>query len=179
VILEIAIAGRLRKIALDLNQTGRSQTEGDPNPAGESFICRMDGESLEGSARLLGPGILSLVVRGRSYRCMLDQGGEEPALYVDGRRYSFCIEDPRSLKKRRARAGGESGPRPIKAPMHGRVVRILAEKGAQVEAHQGVLVIEAMKMQNELKSPKAGRVGELRVAAGDTVNAGEVVAVIE
>ena len=175
-ILEIAIDGQLRKINLELDQT--EQNEGDLNLATGSFVCRMDGETLEGSARLLEPGILSLVLAGRSYRCMLDQDSEEPAVYIDSRRYSFCIEDPRSWK-RRARRGGDSGPRPMKAPMPGRVIRILAENGTQVEAHQGVLVIEAMKMQNELKAPKAGRVAELRVAAGDTVNAGQVLAVIE
>ena len=63
--------------------------------------------------------------------------------------------------------------------MPGRVVRVLAARGEEVEAHQGVVVIEAMKMQNELKSPKAGRVAEIRVAPGDTVSAGDVLAVIE
>jgi biotin carboxyl carrier protein len=67
----------------------------------------------------------------------------------------------------------------IKASMPGRVVRVLAERGVEVEAHQGVVVIEAMKMQNELKSPKAGMVVEMRVLAGDTVSAGDVLAVIE
>jgi biotin carboxyl carrier protein len=59
------------------------------------------------------------------------------------------------------------------------VVRILASRGEEVEAHQGVVVIEAMKMQNELKSPKAGTVVEIRVAPGDTVSVGDVLAVID
>jgi biotin carboxyl carrier protein len=63
--------------------------------------------------------------------------------------------------------------------MPGRVVRLLAAQGDEVKAHQGVVVIEAMKMQNELKSPKDGRIAELRVAPGDTVAAGDVLAVIE
>jgi biotin carboxyl carrier protein len=63
--------------------------------------------------------------------------------------------------------------------MPGRVVRLLVEKGAAVAAHQGVLVLEAMKMQNEIKAPKEGRVADLRVAAGDTVSAGDVLAIIE
>ncbi len=66
----------------------------------------------------------------------------------------------------------------LKASMPGRVVRVLVEWGAQIEAHQGVVVIEAMKMQNELKSPKAGKVVELKVSAGDTVGAGDVLAII-
>jgi biotin carboxyl carrier protein len=63
--------------------------------------------------------------------------------------------------------------------MPGRVVRVLAQKGDTVEANQGVIVIEAMKMQNELKSPRPGKVAEVRVAPGDTVSAGDVLAVIE
>jgi biotin carboxyl carrier protein len=63
--------------------------------------------------------------------------------------------------------------------MPGKVVRVLVEVGQQVEAGQGVVVVEAMKMQNELKSPKAGTVTELRAKPGSTVNAGDVLAVIE
>ena len=63
--------------------------------------------------------------------------------------------------------------------MPGRVVRVLAKVGDLVEAHQGIVVIEAMKMQNELKSPKAGKVVQLRAEPGDTVVAGDVLAVIE
>ena len=63
--------------------------------------------------------------------------------------------------------------------MPGRVVRVMVEKGDTVTAHQGVLVLEAMKMQNEVKSPKEGRVRELRVSPGDTVSAGDVLAIIE
>jgi biotin carboxyl carrier protein len=63
--------------------------------------------------------------------------------------------------------------------MPGRVVRVLVEKGEAVALNQGILVVEAMKMQNEMKSPKDGRVRELRVSPGDTVAAGDVLAVIE
>jgi biotin carboxyl carrier protein len=63
--------------------------------------------------------------------------------------------------------------------MPGRVVRVLVEKGDAVAAQQGVLVVEAMKMQNEMKSPRDGRIRELRVSAGDTVSAGDVLVIIE
>jgi biotin carboxyl carrier protein len=63
--------------------------------------------------------------------------------------------------------------------MPGKVVRVLVEEGATVEAGAGLVVVEAMKMQNELKSPKAGTVTELRAREGTTVNAGDVLAVIE
>jgi biotin carboxyl carrier protein len=63
--------------------------------------------------------------------------------------------------------------------MPGKVVRLLCAVGDEVAANQGVLVVEAMKMQNEVQSPKAGRVIEIRVREGQTVNAGEVLAVVE
>jgi biotin carboxyl carrier protein len=65
------------------------------------------------------------------------------------------------------------------APMPGKVVRLLVAAGDEVEAGQGVVVVEAMKMQNEIKSPKTGRVVEIRVVEGATVNANQVLAVVE
>nr|WP_286676414.1 acetyl-CoA carboxylase biotin carboxyl carrier protein subunit [Paracidobacterium acidisoli] len=92
---------------------------------------------------------------------------------------AYRVEDPRSLRSRRTHGGGTDGPKTLKASMPGRVVRLLAAKGETVRAHQGIVVIEAMKMQNEVKSPKDGRVTEIHVGAGDTVTAGDVLAVIE
>lgn len=161
--LEIEIAGRLRKI------------EWKP---GES-VATVDGAASPIDAHLLRPGVLSLIIAGRAWRVILDEEANEPQLHIAGSRIPYRIDDPRSLKARRAHSAGADGPRSIKASMPGRVVRVLAQKGDAVEAHQGVIVIEAMKMQNELKSPKAGKVAELRVVPGDTVSAGDVLAVIE
>lgn len=161
--LEIEIAGRIRVVEYKPGET----------------TVTVDGEAVSVEAQMLRPGVLSLVVDGRAWRVVLENDSEEPAVYVGGERIPYRIDDPRSLKGRRARVTGTAGPKSIKASMPGRVVRVLAQKGEAVEAHQGVVVIEAMKMQNELKSPKAGKVAELRVAPGDTVVAGEVLAVIE
>ena len=88
------------------------------------------------------------------------------------------IADPRSW--RRGRGGSIEALRvrqQIIAPMPGKIVRVLVAPGEQVEADQGLLVIEAMKMQNEIRSPKAGKV-EKMVREGQTVNAGEILAVV-
>jgi biotin carboxyl carrier protein len=148
------------------------------------YTVTLDGVSFEVETSLLHPGVLSLVISGRSYRAVRENdapatNGSDTAILLDGIRFPYRIEDPRSLKARRAHSGGADGPRVIKASMPGRVVRVLAARGDAVEANQGVVVIEAMKMQNELKSPKAGTVVEMRVASGDTVTAGDVLAVIE
>jgi biotin carboxyl carrier protein len=169
---------------LDLEVDGQMQTvELEAGDAGQ-YRVTLDGQQLEVQWRLLRPGVLSLVIGGRSYRVVREDdvsagNGNGSAIVFSGGRFPYRVEDPRSLKSRRAHGGGSDGPRTIKASMPGRVVRILAGRGDTVEAHQGVVVIEAMKMQNELKSPKAGTVAEIRVAAGDTVSAGDVLAVIE
>jgi len=73
----------------------------------------------------------------------------------------------------------DHGPRKLTAPMPGKVVRLLANQGAEVEAGAGILVVEAMKMQNELKSPKKGTIQKILVREGATVNAGDVLAIVE
>ncbi len=152
-------------------------------PAGAAaglIECAVDGRGLSVDVCEVQAGVMSLVVRdgpetGRQYRFVLD--GD--AVVVEGRRFEFAVNDPRSLKGRRGGAAGKDGPRPVKAPMPGRVVRVLVEVGDEVAEQQGVVVIEAMKMQNELKSPKAGRVVKMAVAVGETVQQGDVLVVVE
>jgi biotin carboxyl carrier protein len=137
--------------------------------------CSVDGRAMSVDVRLLEPGVMSLLIAGTQYRCVLDGDG----VVIGGRRHGFEVEDPRSLTGRRGAGAGTEGPRPVKAPMPGRVVRLLVEAGDEVTEGQGVVVIEAMKMQNELKSPKAGRVAKVGVTVGDTVGSGDVLVVVE
>jgi biotin carboxyl carrier protein len=146
--------------------------------------CSVNGRVVNADVRMLEPGVMSLVItssgaqegaQGRQYRCVLDGDG----VVIGGHRYGFEVDDPRSLQGRRGAGAGAEGPRPVKAPMPGRVVRLLVEVGDEVEEGQGVVVIEAMKMQNELKSPKAGRVVRVGAAVGDTVGSGDVLVVVE
>ena len=78
-----------------------------------------------------------------------------------------------------ARGGEEGGGQHVTAPMSGKVVRLLVAAGDEVEARQGVVVVEAMKMENELTAPRAGRIAEVAVAEGASVEAGKVLIVIE
>jgi biotin carboxyl carrier protein len=143
-----------------------------------SFIVRIGDRELNADARLLQPGLLSLLIDGISYRCVLDTEQDESVLTMEGRPLAYQINDPRSLRARRSRAHAAHGSHPLKASMPGRVVRLLVESGDTVEAQQPILVIEAMKMLNELRTPKPGRVTELRVGPGDTVASGQVLAII-
>jgi len=174
---------------------GRREPEGGPAPvtvwleiggkkrrvelpssaAGGTMECVVDGRTMTVDVRMLQPGVMSLLVEGRQYRCVLDGDG----VVIGGRRFAFEVEDPRSLQGRRGAGAGTEGPRAVKAPMPGRVVRVLVAAGDEVAEGQGIVVIEAMKMQNELKSPKAGRVARIAVAVDDTVGAGDVLAIVE
>ena len=99
-------------------------------------------------------------------------------IQVEGRLYSVDVFDPRELRARSS-TGSQEGRQNIAAQMPGKVVRVLVAKGDAVKKGQGLIVVEAMKMQNELKSPKAGVVAEVKAADGATVAAGEILVVIE
>jgi biotin carboxyl carrier protein len=161
----LEIGGRQRRVELPADVLG----------AGGIVECVVDGLAVAVDFSMLQPGVMSLVVAGRQYRCVLD--GD--AVIVAGVRHEFVVADPRSLKGRKAAGAGADGPRSVKAPMPGRVVRVLVAVGDEVAEQQGVVVIEAMKMQNELKSPKAGRVVRVAAVVGETVGSGDVLVVVE
>jgi biotin carboxyl carrier protein len=114
------------------------------------------------------------------YECRVGvREGGAAEVSVGARAYDVRLTDPKHLRGAGAAGPQDAGRAQVKAPMPGKVVRVLVETGQAVEAGQALIVVEAMKMQNELKSPKAGTVTELRAATGATVNAGDVLAVIE
>jgi len=166
-------------MTLHLEIGGRTcRVEIDPADTPGQWRIRVDGQPVAADAHLVRPGILSLLIAGQSYRVVLDPDNADPALHIGPQRIPYRLDDPRSLRSRRRQASAE-GPATLKASMPGRVVRVLVEKGDAVAAHQGVLVLEAMKMQNEVKSPKDGRVREIRVSPGDAVSAGDILAIID
>ena len=107
--------------------------------------------------------------------------GDDSMHYVrgGGRLHHLKIVDPRSLRRRTSADGSGSGIAEIKAPMPGKVVDVLVEKGQKVEANDGIVVLEAMKMENELRAPIDGIVTRLAAKVGTTVEPGRVIAVIE
>jgi biotin carboxyl carrier protein len=100
-------------------------------------------------------------------------------VHVNGRTYETRIIDAKRLRSGQASSSQNHGAAKIVAPMPGKVVRVLVEEGAEVEVGSGVIVVEAMKMQNEMKAPKSGKIVSMSASAGSTVNAGDVLAVIE
>ncbi|MGA7220326.1 MAG: biotin/lipoyl-containing protein [Candidatus Sulfotelmatobacter sp.] len=142
------------------------------------WSCQLDGRTLEVDAILARRDALSLRIGNWAYEVKSERVGDNLYLWVGSRRFAVEIRDPRSLRGR-MRTGEEHGPRKIAAPMPGKVVRLLAREGDEVEAGGGVAVVEAMKMQNEIKSPKKGKVQKIFVSEGTAVNAGDVLAIVE
>jgi biotin carboxyl carrier protein len=161
---EISIDGRTYRLEL-------SQSEG-------RWSCRLDGREIEVDAVLARPDVLSLRMGNKAYEVKCERVASDVHIWVGSQRFAPEIRDPRSLRSR-SHAADEQGPRKLTAPMPGKVVRILLAQGAEVEAGAGVVVVEAMKMQNEVKSPKKGTVQKIVVAEGAAVSAGDVLAIVE
>ena len=124
------------------------------------------------------PGVYSILLDGHSYEARVEVAPAALIVVVDGHRFEIRVDDPRRWKRGSASAGGR-GVETISAPMPGKIVRVLVGAGDTVEAGQGVVVVEAMKMQNEMKAARAGRVATLPAREGAAVSAGEVLATIE
>jgi biotin carboxyl carrier protein len=125
------------------------------------------------------PGMFTVIINDRVYRCALEESpGGAVEVIVNGERIPVAARDKKHLRGQGG-AAAASGQIKLSAPMPGKVVRVLLSAGDEVAARQGVLVVEAMKMQNEVQSPKAGKIAEIKVVEGQTVNAGDALAVIE
>ena len=161
------LGGLVRQVALE------------PGTDAGRYHTVVDGRSVAIDVCQPLPGVLSLLIDGRVYRCVLTTTAEERAVAIAGRTYSIAVTDPRSLRAQQKRADTGNGATQVKASMPGRVARVLVAAGDMVVAQQGIVVIEAMKMQNELKAARDGRIAEVRVAAGDTVTSGQILAVLE
>ena len=137
------------------------------------------GPERHASVEIPAPGAYSILLGGRSYDARIERMSDGLLVVaIDGFRFEIEVRDPRRWTRRSGGRGGE-GVQTVVAPMPGKVVRVLIAPGDEVKAGQGLLVVEAMKMQNELKASRAGRVLTVPGKEGATVAAGEVLATIE
>ena len=118
-----------------------------------------------------GQPVYSLIAEGKSHESYIARGDDNWQVLLRGRLYPVFVEDEREKRLRAAAGGGvaEGGEYNLKAPMPGLVVVVPVEDGQEVKKGQVLLILESMKMQNELKSPRDGRVSRVRVKAGETV----------
>lgn len=137
----------------------------------------IDGRKIEADAASISPGVYSILLGGQSFEVTVEKSGEGWLLRTAGREFQMEIADPRSWRRGRGAIVELEGRQEVSAPMPGKIVRVLATQGQMVEAGQGLLVIEAMKMQNEIRSPKSGTVERL-ACEGQTVTAGEILAIV-
>lgn len=146
---------------------------------GETFIVVIDSRRYTIDARAVAPGAYSLRIDNRMYEAVVVRQNEVHLVHMDGTVTPVELADDRQRRGRASSHGAASGRRTVTAPMPGKVVRVLVRDGDTVEHNQGLLVLEAMKMQNEIKAPKAGRISQIAVSPDKAVNAGDLLLVIE
>jgi biotin carboxyl carrier protein len=169
--LKVGVGSRLTHHRLDLLTPARAAVPG-------KVQFTLDDEVLEADWAEVAPGIYSIIIDGRSYEVLLSsQPGQTAAregpytVTVRGRNHLVQVLDPRRRRRANALDAGE-GPQEILAPMPGKVVKLLVAEGQQVSSGDGLLVIEAMKMQNEVRASRSGRVEKVHVSEGAGVETG-------
>jgi biotin carboxyl carrier protein len=163
---EVQISGKTRTVELQRDS--------------DRWKISLDGAPLDADAVEISPNVFSILLNGESYEVRL-AAANDGKLTLQTRHHEFIAEvvDPRTWRGRRHGAVEAEGRQQIVAPMPGKVVRLLVKAGDKVETGQGLLVVEAMKMQNEVRSPKTGTVERLLAKEGQPVNAGEILAWID
>ncbi len=152
-----------KSIPVSIEEEGRFQ-----------YRISINGKEIYVDAHRTEACVYSILVNGKSYEVDITHDGEDFIILIDGEMHRISvIDERRKLLKSIGTLEKPSGPRIISAPMPGRVVRILKKVGDRVEKSQGVIVVEAMKMENELKVNNDGVVKNIFVKEGDTVEAGQ------
>ncbi len=149
---------------------------------GNSVFAEIDGRKYELEVSEPESNVYLFKKDGKIYEIFVSprQNTSEPFhVNVKGSEFEIGIIDPKRLRGAGSGVEHGDGLAEIKTTMPGKVVRVLTEQGAVIKTGEGVIVVEAMKMQNEMKSPKDGVVKEIRFGEGATVNSGDVLAIIE
>jgi biotin carboxyl carrier protein len=144
---------------------------------GSGWHVTLDGKPISADAAEIAPHTLSILLDGQSHEIHVTPSADGTLkLQIGAQEFTAEVVDPRAWSGRRHGSVEAEGRQQIVAPMPGKVVRLLVKPGDHVEAGQGLLVVEAMKMQNEIRSPKSGTVERVLAQEGQPVNAGEILA---
>lgn len=144
------------------------------------YAVTYNGKRHELDGRTLDHGAVSMIVDGESYGVEFEEQNDDVFVLLRGHVVQVDVADERRLRMRAAAAGFTAeGKQVIAAPMPGKVVKVLVKVGDEVKEGQGLVVVEAMKMENELKSPKAGKVTELFAKEGSAVENNAKLVVVE
>jgi biotin carboxyl carrier protein len=144
------------------------------------YRVAIDGNEFLVDGKKTGRTNYSLIVDNRSFEIEVDNSGDEYRVLVDGRNYHVHLVDERRVRV----GGGQSdiqlqGRQKVSVPMPGKVIAVLVSEGDSVERGQGLVIVEAMKMENEVRSPIAGEIKEIKVKPGEAVEGGAVLVVVE
>jgi biotin carboxyl carrier protein len=144
------------------------------------YRVAVDGNEFLVDGKKTGRTNYSLIVDNRSFEIEVDNKEDEYRVLVDGRNYHIHLADERRMLVGGAQSGLQfQGRQRVSVPLPGMVIAVLVSEGDTVEKGQGLVIVEAMKMENEVRSPIAGEVKEIKVKAGDAVEAGAVLAIVE
>jgi len=149
---------------------------------GTALTAAVNGRAYDLTLQRMAAGEYLMQVGFEIFRCRVETTAGRSNTFVvsiRGRNYEVGITDPKRLRASQNSGTHHGGTAEVVSPMPGKIVRVLVEQGTTVEANAGIVIVEAMKMQNEMKAPKAGVVVTINAKEGETVNAGDVLAVIE
>jgi biotin carboxyl carrier protein len=170
-------------VTFEIDINGRTRIVTVERGPADKYHVMLDGQPCELDVRRSGVHGLSVLLgdagASRELQVTPSNTPGEMLVTMDGRLIAASINARQTGRHRADTGASTDGEQQVTAPMPGRVVRVLVQAGEDVEAKQGVVVVEAMKMENELRSPKAGRVKEVNVSAGTSVEAGRVLLVVE
>ena len=162
--LRLKINNRLRNVTI--------------NKAASRDEISLDGKGISAEVIEVRSGILSALIDGKVFDARVWPMADGLHVAIGGVEYLAHLEDPRQWRRGAGGSSAMEGRQNVTAPMPGKVVRILVKSGEKIALGQGLLIVEAMKMQNEIKAAKEGTVEKMMVQEGQPVNAGEVLAII-
>jgi len=160
--------------------TGKTRHVVDLEKDGTSYKVSLDGQPVDADVILAAPNAVSVLINGSAFEIHIAPSLDGTyKLQTGPHEFQADVRDPRAWRGGKQGALEAEGRQQVVAPMPGKVIRLLVNAGDEVEAGQGLVVVEAMKMQNEIRSPKKGRVERLQTREGQAVNAGDVLAWVE
>ena len=161
--LDVSIGGVSERI--EIQQTGPNQfaVSTDENRGSNAAVDAIE----------VTPDTYSILVNGRAFEAVVTPEPEGVLVRCGGQEFRATVSDPRAWRGARGALLGTEGKQQVTAPMPGKVIRILVSAGDSVEANQGLVVVEAMKMQNEIRAPKAGTIERIFIREEQVVAAGE------
>jgi acetyl/propionyl-CoA carboxylase alpha subunit len=162
-------------------RTSEGQRKIEIEPGDGVYRGTIDGDPFQADVRLVdGPWAMSLIVNGKCYEIMITRAGKTLLVSTGGDEFEIELRDELEIRSVAADSlHGHAGVEEIKAPMPGAVVALEVEEGDEVSAGAPVVIVEAMKMQNEVSALSGGKVREIRVRPGEIVDSQQVLVVLD